>query len=112
MTLTLTETLQGWFQRDDLIGTMQEYISPTERSARQGKKALLGLCYCTEYFNFKYFFQNAFIVLSSEILEKHFLNQFQLVAHVLQAKKSFLVYLYTKKALKETTNQGLLSVNG
>lgn len=103
MTFTLIEALQGWFQSYDLIGTMQEYISPTERSARQGKKALLGLCYYTECFNFKYFFQNAFSVLPSEILKKHFLNQFKLVAHVPQAKKSFMVYLYNKIALKERT---------
>lgn len=51
-------------------------------------------------------------MLPSEILEKHFLNQFKSVAHVLQAKKSFMVYLYSEIALKEIINWGLLSVDG
>lgn len=44
-------------------------------------------------------------MLRSKTLEKHFINQFKLAAlHVLQAKKSILVYLYGKIALKQRIN--------
>jgi len=73
--------------------------------ANNRKRALLGLCYHTKCFDFKYLLKSVFSVPPSETLEKHFINQFKLAAlRVLQAKKSFTVYLYGEITLKERIN--------
>lgn len=91
MTLTLIEGSQAWFQRYMiLLGLCRITFHPLKGMPDKGKKYSWA---CAIILNalILYLFQTAFSVLPSEILERHFQNQFKLVAHVLHSNPLWLI---------------------